>query len=366
MPITVLGIKERQKYRDIEWLMPSVDVLDVLPRLGVEGITIQGNEVRAKCPDHHIYVGRESSDPNWFLNMETGQTICFTEGRGSNLVWITARLLDCHPKEAVKWLMGTDAEVSDATLDIARRGKLRRRLAPSRFSEHGVEGEQRPTVAGLSAIQRDMDARYMSDAAYQFFIHPPGKAPTNIRKETVDHYKVFERTWGTYTNRVLIPFVVKGELMGFCAIDILGKEQWLARHPDKSEEEYKKVRYPANFHSSACLFGFDDCEKGCDDLFITEGAREVMKLRQEGFPNAVAILGSHLGDGQYQLICELAPKRIILLFDGDDAGRLIADRVTEGLRRNYSGDSLIRCNVPEGRDPKNLIGKDFAALVAAA
>lgn len=367
-----LSVRERLRYKDISWLMPSVDVVPILEKLGVEDISIRGHEVRAKCPDHAMFVGRESSDPAWAMDAETGETFCFTEGRGSNLVWIVSRMLDCHPREAVKFLMQTDADIADSTLQFAQNKKFRTRTAPSEFSEYGVEGEPIPAIRGLSAIKRDMESRYISQSVYDFFMYPPGKAPTLIRPETVDRYKVFERTWGTYANRAIIPFVQKGNVVGFCAIDILGVNRWLQEHPLKAKGDYRKVLYPENFIAGGgplshmpdgCLFGFDDCRKGCDVLFLVEGAREKMKLLQEGFPDSVAILGGYLGDGQFRLITEIAPKRIALMFDGDSAGRAITDRVHDRLSRNFLKDKLLRCRIPDGKDPKNLEKADFQALL---
>jgi hypothetical protein len=367
-----LSIRERLRYKDISWLMPSVDVGTILQKLGVEDISVRGDEVQAKCPDHAMFVGRDSSDPNWFVNTKTGESICFTEGRGSNLVWIVSRMLDCHPKDAVKFLMQTEADIAESTLELAKRKKFRESKAPSMYSEYGVEGEPTPAIKGLSAIKRDMESHYMSQAAYDFFMYPPGKQPTLIRPETVDRYKVFERTWGFYNNRVIVPFVLKGKVVGFCAIDILGKERWLKEHPLSGEKEYRKVLYPDNFVAAGgplshlpdgCLVGFDDCVKGCDVLFLVEGAREKMKLLQEGFPNSVAILGGYLGEGQFTLITEIAPKCVALMFDGDNAGRMITDRVQARLSRNYHKDKLIRCHVPAGKDPKNLCGSDFQAFL---
>jgi hypothetical protein len=367
-----LSVREKLRYKRIDWLMPSVDVVTILEKLGVEQISVHGDEVHALCPDHKLFMGRESSDPAWSVNSETGETNCFTEGRGSNLVWTVTRMLDIHPKEAVKFLMQTESEVSEGTLQIAQNKKNRERMGASRHSPYGVEGKPHSEILGLSAIERDMDNRYMSERSYQFFIHPPGKPhPTNIQPATVDHYKIFERTYGQYSNRVVIPYMMKGKLVGFCAIDVLGKKRWLEEHPLKVDKDYKKVLYPKHFisagsfkeHTEGCLFGFDDCEKGCDILLITEGAREVMKFWQEGY-NAVAILGAHLGEGQFKLITELAPKRVALMFDGDTAGRMIMDRVEERLSRNYTIDgSLIRCNVPWGKDPKNLDPDEYERLL---
>jgi len=352
-----LGIKERRKYRDISWLMPSVDAESVLEKLDCKVAYVAGNEIRTFCPDHHLFVGREPSDPHCTINKETGETFCFTEGRGSNLVWVVCRLLECPPKEAVKFLTGLDADVSVATLDIARRrhARKRRRYDPEREEEGG-------TVKGLTGIARDIRNRQMSERAYQFFIHPPGKQPTNIHKETVDRYQVFERTWGMYADRVIIPFFLKKELVGFCAIDLLGKEEWVARHPLKSADEYKKSKNPFGFQSGEYLFGFDDCKRGCALLIVVEGPREVMKLWQEGFPNAVAIMGAYMSDKHHELITEIAPKKIALMFDGDEAGRVITERVATKLSRVY-GHCTEACFLPEGKDPKNLERADFWGLL---
>jgi len=352
-----LGIKERLKYKDISWLMPSVDVEDVLAKLGSEVSRHSGKEVFAFCPDHHLFVGRKSSHPKWVVNSETGETFCHTEGRGSNLVWTVCRLLECGPKEAVKFLTGIQGEVDTGKLATAAMGhshlKLKRKME-----------EENSTVMGLESVKQDMEKPHLSDAAYRFFMQPPErKLPTNILPETVERYRVFQRTWGQYIDRVIIPFFMRGELVGFSALDILGKKNWLDKHPLKTEDDYRKTLYPANFHSAECLFGFDDCQKAADMLIITEGPREVMKLWQEGFSNAVAILGAHLSGGHELLIGTLAPKRIVLMFDGNKAGREIANRAAKKLSRLYKPSCLKECVLPEGYDPKNLAREQLESLV---
>ena len=54
-----ISVRERQRYKDISWLMPSVDVIDVLERLGVKVKGRSGREVTAFCPDHHLYVDNQ-------------------------------------------------------------------------------------------------------------------------------------------------------------------------------------------------------------------------------------------------------------------------------------------------------------------
>lgn len=356
----MLGIRERLRYKDIDWLMPSVDVVDVLEKLGVEQISTQGDEVWALCPDHHLFVGRESSHPNWSVNVSTGMTNCFTEGRGSNFLWTVCRMLGCedNPREAVKFLTGIEGEVNMSALQLASVSKKIGRLRAGR------EQKKREAVFGLDEVKADLVKAFRPAGMYDFFLNPPGKKyKTNIKKETVDRYQVFQRTWGYYKDRAIVPFFLKGELKGFCAIDVLGEDGWLLNNPLKTGDDYKKSLYPLNFSSGEHLFGFDDCEKGAEYVILTEGPREVMKLWQEGYPNSVAILGGRVLDGQIRLLSELAPKKLLLMFDGDSKGRLFTDESADMLGRLFQVGKVM---TPWDRDPKNLDGKIIGKLINQA
>jgi hypothetical protein len=347
-----LSVRERRKYRDISWLMPAVDVPSVLKRLGVDVESAYGGEVSAYCPDHHIFTGRAPSHPKWTCSMSTGETYCFTEPRGSNILWTVCRLLGCDPGEAVEFMTGKDEGSLSTAILSNRLAKL--------MGTGAVKKVEDGEVKGLDSIGEDLKNRFISDACYQYFIHPPDKKPTNIRKETVDQYQVFERRWGYYANRAIVPYFLRGELIGFCAIDILGKKNWLLEHPMKTEDDYRKTLYPMNFKSGMYLFGFDDCQKAAPFVVVTEGSREVMKLRQEGFPNSVACLKAELGEDQILMLGELAPRELVLMFDGDKAGYAATDK----MARTLSGLFLTRkCFLPPGKDPKQLEGKDYAELI---
>lgn len=344
-----LSIKDRQRFRNIEWLMPSIDVVDVLERLGAERITSRANVVQCLCPDHEMFVQRESSHPNWICNTDNGVTYCRTEPRGSNLLWTVSRVLGCHPRDAVKFMTGTDMSRLQSSAILGRINRMKR----------GRQENLRDPVR-LDDIQKDLDNRYISDACYQFFIHPPGKKPTNIQATTVDHYRVFERRWGYYSNRAVIPFFMNGELVGFCAVDLLGKRRWLLEHPLEDDDSYRKTLYPLNFAAKECLFGYDDVEPGCKYLFVSEGAREVMKIWQEGFTNAVGCLKATLSDEQILLITKKAPEEVVMFFDGDEAGWAATDKNAEKLSRTCR---VRKCYLPVGKDPKNLTGEEIENLI---
>jgi hypothetical protein len=344
-----LSVKDKRRFRNIDWLMPSVDVVDVLERLGVESINVRGYEVDAMCPDHHMFVGHEPSHPRWSCNIDTGDTYCFTEPRGSNLLWTVTRKLDCHPREAVKFMTGSDMSKLQTSAILGKIGKIRNK-----------KRDEKKDPVKLDDIRRDLVDRYISDSCYDFFIHPPNKAPTNIKRETVDRYQVFERCWGYYGNRAIIPFFMHGELVGFCAIDLLGEKRWLVEYPLKEADEYRKSLYPLNFRAKECLFGYDDVEVGCEQLFITEGAREVMKITQEGFPNAVGCLKAELSDEQIIPLTKKAPKEFVLFFDGDEAGWSATDKNAKKLQKL---SPVRKCYLPVGKDPKNLCAEEMKNII---
>ena len=354
-------IEERQKAKDISWLMPSIDIEQVLARLGLEIHSRAGDEVMTFCPDHKIFTGRQPSHPKWGVNTTTGKTQCLTEGRGSNLVYTVCRVLgyegDGAIEKGIRFLLGVEGDIDIGKLKIDALIN-----AHTRLQTH-AEMTKKPEISGLEDIEKGMETRNITEDVYRFFMHPPDKRyPTNIRRETVDRYKIFLRTWGQYTNRIIIPFPHKGKLVGFCAIDILGKSAWVLSHPLKTEKDYKKVLYPSNFRSDNYLFGIDDCEKCPDSLVLVEGAREVMKLSQEGFRNTVGILGAYLSDEKMKLITEISPKHIFLMFDGDRAGIEITDRIHDKLARLFKGH-LKKCFVPIGKDPKNLEKAELVRLL---
>jgi hypothetical protein len=224
--------------------------------------------------------------------------------------------------------------------------------------KRGDVGEKVDPVR-LDDIKKDLKNRYISDACYEFFMHPPGKAPTLIERATVDRYLVFERRWGYYSNRTIIPFFMQGELVGFCAVDLLGKDRWLLEHPLKDEDDYRKILYPLNFRSKECLFGYDDCKQG-EDLIVTEGAREVMKLWQMGFTNTVGCLKADLSPKQILLISKLAPRRIILMFDGDTPGYAATEKNAKKLEDGPWKGKVVKFFLPVGKDPKNMTKEEIS------
>ena len=365
-----LSNEDFERYRSIEWLMPSVDVHDVLARLGVRVDHMTGDQVWSWCPDHEMFTGRVPSDPRWTVNSRTGSTFCFTESRGSNLFFTVKRILnDSRGEEVlsddiVRFMINAP---DDSSLDNLLLYGAKNRIRRLRTSRDGQESfspaiENNVPASELEDIEACLQNRFAPHSLYEFFMRPPGKSPTNIRKETVDHFKVFLKTSGFYADRAVIPYFFNGKLLSFCAIDILGKDAWLKAHPLADETKYRKTRFPEGSSSKNYLFGYDEVEVGQKTVILVEGARERMKLWQEGFQNTLAINGSYFGGEKFMLLASKAPEEVVILLDGDKAGRSAAENIMKSIQPVF-GDKVYMADPGDGLDPKNLDHDGLSAVI---
>ena len=353
------GVKDRFLFRDIAWLMGDLDVELVLDRMGIKPVKRRGNQIIALCPDHFLFVNRQPSHPKWELDLKTGKTFCFTEGRGSNLVYTVSRLRGCSAREGAAWMLELD-EAGD--VERYRLKRLSERIAV--IQGGGASDDENP-VDFLEEMREEIENGVVYESGYEFFRHPPGKdkMPTRILPKTVRYFRVVQKTSGFYANRVIVPFFTKHELVGFCAIDILGEEEWFKRNPAAERSEYKKVRYPLGSKTGRCIFGFDEIAQGAEFVILVEGARDVMKLWQEGFPDSGAVLGSSISSAQIVLLSEKHPRRVVVMMDGDQAGLDASCRIAGKLCDVFKVEVA---KPPWGFDPKNLNHKQIGRSLAEA
>ena len=81
---------------------------------------------------------------------------------------------------------------------------------------------------------------------------------------------------------------------------------------------------------------------------VVEGPWGVIRLAQIHIP-AVALLGIHLSHTQHDLLCKIP--RVILMLDGDNAGRKAAVRIRKTLEANTQ---VQQVNLPSDTDPDDL------------
>lgn len=171
------------------------------------------------------------------------------------------------------------------------------------------------------------------------------------------------RGYDRFRGRVMFPIEDRrGRVLGFGG-RILGQ----------GEPKYLNSPETAVFHKGRELYGLPNVltqARNPHTLLVVEGYMDVVMLAQHGINNAVAVLGTALTADHLRAAFRVTP-RLVLCFDGDNAGRRAAERaVDSALPELANGRDLRLLFVPEGEDPDSLvrrIGKDaFLELAGQA
>ena len=123
------------------------------------------------------------------------------------------------------------------------------------------------------------------------------------------------------------------------------------------EDEPKYLNSPETevFHKGRTLYGLDLASRAIArtrTAIVCEGYTDVIALHGHGFENSVATLGTALTREHADRLARFCDT-VVLLFDGDAAGRRAADRAVEVF---FSSEVDIRlCTLPDGIDPDELL-----------
>lgn len=172
-----------------------------------------------------------------------------------------------------------------------------------------------------------------------------------------------------FFNRVMFPVAdAQGRVIAFGG-RILG--EGMPKYLNSSETPI--------FHKSSSMYGIDKAKASITKTgiaLVVEGYTDVIALHKSGFTNAVATLGTALSSSHVKLLSRYA-KRIVYVFDGDEAGQKAAERAvefidttitTEGSSNPVVLDVIV---LPGGDDPANIMDREdgptfFSEQIASA
>lgn len=136
----------------------------------------------------------------------------------------------------------------------------------------------------------------------------------------------------------------------------------------RGEPKYLNTNDTPVFHKSANLYAIDRAKgpiTASGTAIVAEGYTDVIALHEAGFTATVATLGTALTRQHLKLLGRFA-KRIVYLFDGDEAGLRAADRAVEFVDRDVTpeaGNSRVELAVavlPQGLDPADFVDEQGA------
>lgn len=295
-----------------------MSVQDTLEMLGID-YEEAGGEYRASCPMHEKRVGRPDSNPSWYINEDSGLSICFSCGYRANL----ERLI---------------ADVRG--IDI---GQAKALLVDSRTHIEASRIRERITKSLTWVVRKDED-QYLPESSLAAFDSPPERAlvARGLTPESCSRYGVM---WDSSEQAWILPI----------------RHPWTERLMGwqvKSQVRSGFVRNrPTGVKKARTLFGIEVMHEG-DTAWVVESPLDAVRLDGFGY-SAVATYGSHVSRSQIDLLS--AFDRIVLAFDNDDAGAMATDQVTEGLRK--VGADVLIARFPDGRkDPGDCAAEEIKNL----
>lgn len=146
----------------------------------------------------------------------------------------------------------------------------------------------------------------------------------------------------------------------------------------KGEPKYLNTNDTPVFRKSGNMYAIDRAKAAITSTgtaVVVEGYTDVIALHEAGITSAVATLGTALTRQHVKLLGRFA-KRVVYLFDGDEAGMRAADRASEFIDDSITPEAgagrveLEVAVIPDGLDPADYVAEKGAdamrAVVAGA
>lgn len=297
-----------REWVDFAALKRAVSLETVLRHYQVERLRRRRNRMEGRCPIH-----RGQRDDSFRVNLDKNLFHCFSCQAGGSVLDFVAGMERCS--------------IRDAAL------RLQRWFGP------GV-----PNLAVTPASAQLVRKKEMFNPPLRFTLTHVDPAHSYLAGRGIDRVTAVEFGVGFYarrglmSGRIVIPIHNgRGEIVAYAG-----------RAPDDRRPKY---RLPWGFHKSLELFNLHRAiAVGSKTVIVVEGYFDCMRVHQAGFPGVVALMGDSLSARQESALLNQF-NRVILLLDGDSAGR----RASRAIAAQLSGKTaVVRIEVPDGSQPDQL------------
>ncbi|MFA5127787.1 MAG: toprim domain-containing protein [Patescibacteria group bacterium] len=266
------------------------------------------------------------------------------------------------PKGSSPSQSSTPPRRSSSRTDTAARHEHQRAYAESDGDDCDADGE---VIADDGNTNATDGATASSTADTDLPINPPLDVVLNLKgdhphlakdrglaPETIAHFGVGYCHRGIMRGCIAIP--IHDEMNNLIAY--AGR-----RLKPQDIRELGKYKLPKGFRKDRVLYNLNRVKDAmpAEGIVLVEGFFTVLKLHEAGVQNAVAAMGSELSDAQAQLLIDTPG--VIILFDGDNAGRLGAINARDKL--TALGITVRVANLPENTEPDDLSPKALRWLV---
>jgi DNA primase len=300
-----MTLKKNKNWVDFKEIKSKVGIEDILSHYGLlENFKQKGDEWIGFCPIHD----ENNYSPNAFrANTIKNNWHCFACGQGGNIIDFVAAMEKVEPKGAAKrigeWFLATHQSPQQP-----HREEKDTKKTPDtqpKESEGNKRKEKVKTInAPLTFTLKNLDTEHQ-------YLEERG-----LNTKTIEHFGLGLCTKGLMAGRIVIPIHnEKGQLIAYAG-----------RYPGDPPEGESKYKLPPGFKKNLILFNLHRAKQDADKenpLILVEGFFDCMKVWQAEFKNVVALTGVTMSEEQKKLLLSTIGRngRIVLMFDGDEAGR---------------------------------------------
>ena len=338
----------------IEEIVARTDISDLIGSY----VTLKraGSNMNGLCPFH------SEKTPSFTVFSRSNSFYCFGCGAGGDAISFVMRAENLDYPSAVEFLANrAGIVIPQDKNEIESMGMSRKRvyemnLAAAKFFRENLFDEN----IGREGMQYLAGQRRLSSSIIKRF--GLGFAPNNFfaltnhmkrlgftEQELIDGFLCGKSQKGHlydyFRNRVIFPIIdVTGNVIAFGG-----------RVMDDSKPKYLNSSDTPGFKKSKNLFALNYAKNHCaEQIILCEGYMDVIALHSAGVENAVATLGTALTSDQARMLTKYT-KKVILLYDSDDAGQRATDRAIQILGEVGLEVRILKIN--GAKDPDEYIRK---------
>lgn len=334
------------------------DIVDIISEYTTLKRT--GNNMMGLCPLHN-----DKKSPSLSVSPDKQIFHCFGCGAGGNVIHYIQAQMNLDFMDSLRYL----AERAHLEMPTRRGGDRQKSLSNSKKREriYQVNAESaRYFHESLSSPIGSVGLKYLHDrdisnkTIKKFGIGYAPEGWSNLlnylqekgytENDMHEAGVVKKRDNGTfydafYDGRIIFPIIdVRGNVIGFGGRVI---------KTETDAPKYWNTPETLVFKKKENLFGLNLAKDSkMDKLLIMEGYMDVISLYQNGFPNAVASLGTAFTPEQARLVKRYAA-RAVLCYDNDEAGKKATIRSGDILTE--AGVKVRVLSVTDGKDPDEFI-----------
>jgi len=311
---------------DFRAVKEAVSMEAILRHYQVPNLRRRHDQLQGRCPIH-----RGERDDSFRASLSKNVFQCFACQAHGNVMDFVVAIEMCSVREAAfkiqEWF-GIDGhgQLSGA---LPCPAAIERQLVRKK------EGVNRPLHFALTGVNHTH----------------PYLAQRGVDRATAIEFGIgFYNRPGLMNRRIVIPIHNgKGEIVAYAGRALDGR--------------IPKYKLPGGFHKSLELYNLHRAVVPVNhSVIVVEGYFDCVRVHQSGLPWVVALMGSSLSLEQEKVLVERF-ERVILMLDGDDAGRVATQTIRAKLLQKCD---VLTAAVRDGAQPDQLSPGEIRELLFAA